>query len=71
MEGRRTEELVVTDTNLPDRAGVKTDNRGSVLCLTDCTSGTLSEVLATRLLSLRLLYFLRCDEKPDSMASEG
>lgn len=71
MEGRRTEELVVTDTNRPDRTGVKTDNKGSVLCLTDCTSGTLSDPLATRLLSLRLVYLLRCDENGESTASEG
>jgi hypothetical protein len=35
MEGRRTEELVVTDTRRPDRIGVKTESNGSVLCLTD------------------------------------
>jgi hypothetical protein len=28
------EELVVTETSLPLRMGVKTDNRGSALCLT-------------------------------------
>lgn len=71
MEGRRTEELVVTDTRRPERMGVKTDSKGSVLCLTDWTSGMWSEPRATRLLSLRATYRLRCDEKAESAASDG
>lgn len=35
MEGRRTLEVVVTDVMRPERMGVKTESKGSVLCLTD------------------------------------
>jgi hypothetical protein len=35
-EETRIEEEVVTDTSLPLRIGVKTDNKGSALCLMVC-----------------------------------
>lgn len=37
IDGKRIEELVVTETSLPDRMGWKTDSNGSALCRIDCT----------------------------------
>lgn len=37
IDGKRMEELVVTETNIPERMGLKTDSNGSALCRIDFT----------------------------------
>jgi hypothetical protein len=65
------EDVVVTDTKRPERMGVKTERRGSVLCLTDWISGTASLVFATKPGAFFAASCFRRLEKPDSEASEG
>lgn len=63
--------MVVTETRRPARIGVKTESRGSALCLTDTISGTASLVVATMPASFRPAKRLRWAENSESEASDG
>jgi hypothetical protein len=71
MDWRRINEVVVTETSLPNRMGVNTDSKGSVLCRVERISGTAFSDFATRLAAFLVEYDFRRLEKAESAASDG